>query len=66
MRKPRVIAPPNRIFLCPGELDDDVEFDDLSEVSWCADKQEDTDVEYRLVKPRRHRPHATSNPDSKP
>jgi hypothetical protein len=56
MRKPRVLNPPERIFLQVGELDADWEFDEAErsgEVTWCADPIYDTDVEYRLVKRRK-------------
>jgi|HubBroStandDraft_1064217.scaffolds.fasta_scaffold117286_2 hypothetical protein len=58
-RKARVTDPPARIFLCIGDLmGDDVDFHRVSregEVTWCTEQQEDTDVEYRLVRPSRHR-----------
>jgi hypothetical protein len=66
MRKPRVLNPPERIFLQVGELDEDWEFDEAErsgEVTWCADSQFDTDVEYRLVKRRKR---ATSPQDAAP
>ena len=58
-RKPRKMIPPETIYLQVVGSDDtaDVEetysrpFDD-SEVTWCADKINDSDLEYRLVKRR--------------
>lgn len=55
MRKPRANNPPQRIWLQVGEIDEDCEFDELSEgdVTWCGEKQFDTDIEYRLVTRKR-------------
>ena len=56
MRKPRLLNPPERIFLQVGELLEDWEFsaaERTGEVTWCEDQQYDTDVEYRLVKRRK-------------
>lgn len=50
MRTPKVIDPPKTIYLVAGDLDEDAPFDELHEVSWCADKIGQSDVEYRLVK----------------
>lgn len=51
MRKAKVINPPERIFLCVGDLEyEDAEFSDLREVTWCSEKIDESDVEYRLVK----------------
>lgn len=50
MKTPRVINPPATIYLVAGDLDEDAPFDELHEVSWCADKIGNSDVEYRLVK----------------
>lgn len=58
-RKPRVTDPPTRIFLCVGELLHDDDFHELDEVTWCTEPQEDSDVEYRLVRPARHRKRLT-------
>lgn len=52
MRKPKILAPPRTIFLQAGEIEEDARFSELAEgdnVTWCMDKQFDTDVEYRLV-----------------
>ena len=69
-RKARVTDPPDRIFLCIGDLmGDDVDFHRVSregEVTWCTEKQEDTDVEYRLVRPSRHRKRAAPAVSGKP
>lgn len=58
-RKARATDPPRRIFLCVGDLmDEDTDFHAISsdgEVSWCTTAQDESDVEYRLVKPARHR-----------
>ena len=53
MKKPRALNPPERIFLQVGPIDDDCEFDLCDEVTWCADSQWETDIEYRLVKRRK-------------
>jgi hypothetical protein len=53
MKKPKVIDPPETIYLQIGEIDEDVKWADewaCGEVTWCADRQFDCDVEYRLVK----------------
>jgi hypothetical protein len=53
MRKPRVLNPPDRIFLQYGPIDEDVEHDFCDEVTWCHHAIHDADVEYRLVKRRK-------------
>lgn len=56
MRKPKALNPPERIFLQVGDIDEDCEFsecEDSGEVTWCADRQWDTDIEYRLVRRKR-------------
>lgn len=56
MKKPRVLNPPDRIFLQVGDIAEDVKWSDewaVGEVTWCADRQFDSDIEYRLVKRRR-------------
>jgi hypothetical protein len=60
-RKPRVLNPPKRIFLNVGEPEEDVEFDALhrgyeDSLTWCETPLDDSDIEYRLVKPSKHRP----------
>lgn len=57
MSKPKVINPPLRIWLQVGDIDEDMNFGDVpdGEVSWCSDKQFDTDIEYRLVKTKRRK-----------
>lgn len=57
MSKPKALNPPERIFLQVGEIDEDCQFHELAEgeVTWCADSQFDTDIEYRLVKRRSRR-----------
>ena len=59
---PRVSGAPDRIWLNYGELDEDVEHEQCAEVTWCAEKMGDSDVEYRRVtrKPRK-RPAVNSN-----
>lgn len=50
MRKPKVLNPPERIYLQVGEI---VEFRAIAhncEASWCDSKVYDSDIEYRLVK----------------
>lgn len=43
--------PPKRIFLQVGDLEDDnVEFSELSDVTWSAERIYDTDIEY-IIKP---------------
>ncbi|MBN3776156.1 hypothetical protein G3O06_01070 [Burkholderia sp. Ac-20345] len=43
---------PQRIYLNVGDLPPgEFEFAGLHEVSWCADKQGDSDIEYALVAP---------------
>ena len=42
---------PEKIYLQIGEdCPDDVDFYELSEITWCADKIHDNDIEYQLVK----------------
>lgn len=56
MRRPKANNPPETIYLQVGDIDSDCEFsecDDSGEVTWCADKIHDTDIEYRLVKRRK-------------
>ena len=58
MSKPRVLNPPERIFLQVGEIEETCEFDECNRsenVTWCQDAQFDTDVEYRLVRPSKYR-----------
>jgi hypothetical protein len=43
---PRVLNAPKRIWLQCGEPWDDAEFSDLAEVTWCAEPDGDSDVEY--------------------
>lgn len=52
MTFPKVREAPERIYLNVGDLPYDVDFDELSDVTWCEDKQDDSDLEYRLVKRR--------------
>jgi hypothetical protein len=57
-RKPRIVNPPPRIWLNYGELFEDnyhARFAGTGEVTWCRDQQNSTDVEYRLVRPSRHK-----------
>jgi hypothetical protein len=49
--------PPDRIYLQVGDIDRDCEFaecESSGEVTWCADKINDNDIEYRLVKRKRN------------
>lgn len=66
MSKPRVLNPPARIWLQVGEIDETCEFDECNrgeDVTWCQDAQFDTDVEYRLVRPSKHRKPAPAAPE---
>jgi hypothetical protein len=40
---------PEKIYLTAGPVDPDVDFKDLSEVSWCTERIEKTDPEYFLM-----------------
>ena len=51
-RLPKVANPPERIFLCVGDIEEDCDFSDLFEVTWCQDDIDDG-IEYRLVKRQR-------------
>jgi hypothetical protein len=54
--KIKALNPPERIFLQVGDIEQTCEFSECEssgEVTWCADKQWETDIEYRLVKRRR-------------
>lgn len=56
MTSPKAKNPPETIYLQVGDIDQDCEFNECymsSEVTWCHDKQFDTDIEYRLVKRKR-------------
>lgn len=66
MAKPKVFNPPNRIFLQVGEIDHDDDFENLAEgeVTWCADSQFDTDIEYRLVRPSKYKKRASQRRES--
>lgn len=58
MAKIRVLNPPARIFLQVGEIEETCEFDECNrgeDVTWAESEMFDTDVEYRLVRPSRHR-----------
>lgn len=58
MAKPKAFKPPDRIFIQVGDIEQDCEFaecEDSGEVTWCADQINDTDIEYRLVRPSRHK-----------
>lgn len=48
--KPRVLNPPDRIYLNYGDIDEDCQHEDCDEVTWCTEQIGDSDVEYRLVK----------------
>jgi hypothetical protein len=43
---PRVLNAPKRIWLQCGEPWDDAKFSSLAEVTWCAEPDGDSDVEY--------------------
>lgn len=45
---PKITGVPERIYLEIGE-DADGDFDDFREVTWCRDKQFNTDIEYVLA-----------------
>lgn len=56
--KPKAFNPPERIFLQVGDIDEDCEFAECyasSEVTWEKDAIFSTDIEYRLVRPSRHK-----------
>ena len=56
MKRPIVLNPPERIFLCYGDLDGaDLKHEDADEVLWSTDDEWDNRVEYRLVRPSRHK-----------
>ena len=40
---------PEKIYLTAGPVDSDVDFKDLSEVSWCTERINKTDPEYLLM-----------------
>ena len=42
---------PSRVFLQIEGADENSDFNELSGVSWCADKQNDNDIEYSLAHP---------------
>ena len=57
-RNPKAFNPPSRIFLQVGEIEQDCEFKDCyasGEVTWEKDRIFQTDIEYRLVRPSRHK-----------
>ncbi len=56
MRKPRITHVPDVIYLQLGDIDDDVDFSKVAtdDITWCEDRIHDSDIEYRLVKRRRH------------
>jgi hypothetical protein len=57
MRKPKAVNPPLTIFLQVGDIEEDCTFDECrEEVTWCWDRIFDTDIEYRLVRPSKHKP----------
>ena len=59
LNQPKVLNPPERIFLNVGDLDEDCEFSDLSteNITWSSDDSIfESDVEYCLIKRRRKRP----------
>jgi hypothetical protein len=56
VRKFRITNPPARIWLNAGDIEGDADFVELSEVTWCAERMDDADIEYRLVRPRNHQP----------
>lgn len=68
IRKSKVVNPPKRIFLCYGDLGqdgpaEDYDHKDAEEVTWCSIKINSTDVEYRLVRPSKHRPRLATHKD---
>ena len=46
MTEPRIIDPPDRIYLIVGEIDHDVEFSDCSEVTWSSFAEYPTEIAY--------------------
>ncbi len=66
MRKPRILNPPETIYLNVGpDLEADMEFNALEEVTWCGEKIDEFDIEYRLVK-RIRRSAAQNSSEQKP
>jgi hypothetical protein len=55
MRKPRITHAPDVIYIQVGDIDEDVDFRQVEteDVTWCEDRQFDSDLEYRLVKRRK-------------
>jgi len=55
---------PKRVFLQVGELTQDeirnVDFNELDEVTWCANRVFDTDIEFVLAHPERYKEKRTS------
>ena len=50
---------PKTIYLQIGEeCHDDIDFNELSGVTWCVDKINDNDIEYKVTPTRHHRRHA--------
>jgi hypothetical protein len=47
---PKVLNPPERIYLQVGDIEEDCDFENCDEVTWCQDSIHNTDIEYRLVK----------------
>lgn len=43
---PKCTGAPERIWLVVGDIDVDCKWGDLDEVTWCAEKQFDADIEY--------------------
>ncbi len=52
MANPKLIDPPEKIYLQVGDLDRDAKWAECDEVTWCEDKIWPTDIEYRLVRRR--------------
>jgi hypothetical protein len=47
---PKILNPPERIYLQVGDIEEDCDFENCDEVTWCQDPIHNTDIEYRLVK----------------
>jgi hypothetical protein len=47
---PKILNPPERIYLQVGDIEEDCDFENCDEVTWCQDSIHNTDIEYRLVK----------------
>jgi hypothetical protein len=46
MNKAKVTNIPNKIYLQVGEINEDSEFNDLDEVTWCKEKALENDIKF--------------------